>query len=299
MVDLPISKLSNHAPVTLAGSRAAWRAAGADDVRLRGHPRRRAQRRRDHPPRCCARSIRSSISGTLLCVPVVNVFGFISRSRYLPDRRDLNRSFPGSANGLAGGAAGAPLPDRDRQALADRHRPAHRRHPPHQSAADPLRVPQAPARAGAGAGVRRRGHAGKPGASRLAARSGARSRRRRAELRGRRGAALRRVRHQGGRRRHHRRDARDGHAGAGRGRRAAGRRPARAGADQCLELAALAGGRRVPHDQAHRRRRQRRRGGRATSPTPTRTSPSRCARRAAASSSGARRCPSSTWAMRC
>lgn len=40
-----------------------------------------------------------SINGTLLCVPVVNVFGFISRSRYLPDRRDLNRSFPGSATG--------------------------------------------------------------------------------------------------------------------------------------------------------------------------------------------------------
>lgn len=40
-----------------------------------------------------------SISGTLLCVPVVNVFGFINRSRYLPDRRDLNRSFPGSATG--------------------------------------------------------------------------------------------------------------------------------------------------------------------------------------------------------
>ena len=32
-------------------------------------------------------------------MPVVNVFGFISRSRYLPDRRDLNRSFPGSATG--------------------------------------------------------------------------------------------------------------------------------------------------------------------------------------------------------
>ncbi len=33
-----------------AGSRAAWGAAGADHVRLRRHPRRRAQRRRDHPP---------------------------------------------------------------------------------------------------------------------------------------------------------------------------------------------------------------------------------------------------------
>ncbi len=40
-----------------------------------------------------------NIGGTLLCVPVVNAYGFIGRSRYLPDRRDLNRSFPGSPNG--------------------------------------------------------------------------------------------------------------------------------------------------------------------------------------------------------
>jgi predicted deacylase len=37
--------------------------------------------------------------GTLLVVPIVNAFGFISHSRYLPDRRDLNRSFPGSVKG--------------------------------------------------------------------------------------------------------------------------------------------------------------------------------------------------------
>lgn len=37
--------------------------------------------------------------GTLLMVPIVNAFGFISHSRYLPDRRDLNRSFPGSLKG--------------------------------------------------------------------------------------------------------------------------------------------------------------------------------------------------------
>ncbi|MFK8017891.1 MAG: succinylglutamate desuccinylase/aspartoacylase family protein [Gammaproteobacteria bacterium] len=40
-----------------------------------------------------------SIRGTLIAVPVVNVHGFLSQSRYLPDRRDLNRSFPGSAKG--------------------------------------------------------------------------------------------------------------------------------------------------------------------------------------------------------
>lgn len=39
------------------------------------------------------------IKGTLICIPVVNVFGFVGQSRYLPDRRDLNRSFPGSAKG--------------------------------------------------------------------------------------------------------------------------------------------------------------------------------------------------------
>lgn len=39
------------------------------------------------------------IHGTLLAVPVVNVYGFVQESRYLPDRRDLNRSFPGSQKG--------------------------------------------------------------------------------------------------------------------------------------------------------------------------------------------------------
>jgi len=39
------------------------------------------------------------IRGTLIAVPIVNVFGFINKSRYLPDRRDLNRSFPGSERG--------------------------------------------------------------------------------------------------------------------------------------------------------------------------------------------------------
>lgn len=40
-----------------------------------------------------------TLRGTLIAVPIVNVFGFIEQSRYLPDRRDLNRSFPGSSRG--------------------------------------------------------------------------------------------------------------------------------------------------------------------------------------------------------
>lgn len=39
------------------------------------------------------------IRGALVCVPVVNRFGFLSHSRYLPDRRDLNRCFPGNPEG--------------------------------------------------------------------------------------------------------------------------------------------------------------------------------------------------------
>lgn len=39
------------------------------------------------------------LSGVLLAVPVVNPLSFMMESRYLPDRRDLNRSFPGNARG--------------------------------------------------------------------------------------------------------------------------------------------------------------------------------------------------------
>jgi len=40
-----------------------------------------------------------NLAGAVIAAPVVNVFGFINESRYLPDRRDLNRSFPGSNRG--------------------------------------------------------------------------------------------------------------------------------------------------------------------------------------------------------
>jgi len=39
------------------------------------------------------------LAGTVIGVPVVNLFGFSRNSRYLPDRRDLNRFFPGSPTG--------------------------------------------------------------------------------------------------------------------------------------------------------------------------------------------------------
>ncbi|MGB0845137.1 MAG: succinylglutamate desuccinylase/aspartoacylase family protein [Thiolinea sp.] len=45
----------------------------------------------------------NNLRGTLIAVPVVNVFAFVTKSRYLPDRRDLNRSFPGFERGSLAG----------------------------------------------------------------------------------------------------------------------------------------------------------------------------------------------------
>jgi len=40
-----------------------------------------------------------NLHGRLIAAPIVNIYGFIHKSRYLPDRRDLNRSFPGLRKG--------------------------------------------------------------------------------------------------------------------------------------------------------------------------------------------------------
>lgn len=53
-----------------------------------------------------AKSINKPKCGTIICMPVINVFGFINLKREFPDGRDLNRVFPGSPNGsLAGRVA--------------------------------------------------------------------------------------------------------------------------------------------------------------------------------------------------
>ena len=45
------------------------------------------------------RKINKPQTGTIICIPVVNIFGFVNKSREFPDGRDLNRVFPGSKNG--------------------------------------------------------------------------------------------------------------------------------------------------------------------------------------------------------
>lgn len=44
-------------------------------------------------------NILKKLQGTIIFAPIVNVYGVMTLSRYLPDRRDLNRSFPGSVKG--------------------------------------------------------------------------------------------------------------------------------------------------------------------------------------------------------
>lgn len=97
-VDLPVSTLSDHTPVTMSvhvvhGKRPGptlFVSAGIHGDEVIGVE---IVRRLLRAPNL------KSLRGTLLVIPIVNAYGFLSRSRYLPDRRDLNRCFPGSAGG--------------------------------------------------------------------------------------------------------------------------------------------------------------------------------------------------------
>ncbi len=64
------------------------------------------------------------LAGTLVAVPIVNVHGFQRNSRYLPDRRDLNRYFPGNPTGSSASRLAFALFDRvirSCDALVDLH----------------------------------------------------------------------------------------------------------------------------------------------------------------------------------
>lgn len=101
-VDLPVSVLSDHTPATMSvhvihGEKPGptlfvSAAIHGDEVIGVEIVRRLLQ----------TKSLKK-LRGTLLAIPIVNAFGFMNHSRYLPDRRDLNRSFPGSASGSLAG----------------------------------------------------------------------------------------------------------------------------------------------------------------------------------------------------
>jgi predicted deacylase len=98
VVDLPIARLYTHTdltmPIEIINSRRAgprlFVCAAIHGDELNGVEIIR---------RLLRHSALKRLNGTLVAVPVVNVHGLLHRSRYLPDRRDLNRSFPGSGKG--------------------------------------------------------------------------------------------------------------------------------------------------------------------------------------------------------
>lgn len=97
-VDLPVSVLSDHTPVAMSvhvihgkqDGPTVFVSAGVHGDEVIGVEIVR---------RLLRTTNLKSLRGTLIMIPIVNAFGFINHSRYLPDRRDLNRSFPGSKSG--------------------------------------------------------------------------------------------------------------------------------------------------------------------------------------------------------
>ncbi len=110
-VDIPVSVLSDHTPISMSvhvvngktPGPAMFVSGGIHGDEVIGVEIIR---------RVLASPSLRSLKGTLLAVPIVNAFGLINHSRYLPDRRDLNRCFPGSDSGsLAGRLANRFLSD--------------------------------------------------------------------------------------------------------------------------------------------------------------------------------------------
>lgn len=97
-IEIPVARLPTHTmlhlPVTVVHGRRegarVWLSAALHGDELNGMEIIRRVLERVAPER---------LGGLLVAVPVVNVFGFVIQSRYLPDRRDLNRSFPGGPRG--------------------------------------------------------------------------------------------------------------------------------------------------------------------------------------------------------
>lgn len=58
-----------------------------------------------------AKGINKPKCGTIICMPVINIFGFINLKREFPDGRDLNRVFPGSPSGSLAGRVAYKLMD--------------------------------------------------------------------------------------------------------------------------------------------------------------------------------------------
>lgn len=97
-VDLPVSVLSDHTPVSMSVHVVHGKAAGPV-LFVSGGIHGDEVIGVEIIRRVLASPALKTLKGTLLAVPIVNAYGLINHSRYLPDRRDLNRCFPGSEGG--------------------------------------------------------------------------------------------------------------------------------------------------------------------------------------------------------
>ncbi|WP_455376066.1 succinylglutamate desuccinylase/aspartoacylase family protein [Kaarinaea lacus] len=97
-VDLPAGRLYTHAPMTMPVHVVCGKYAGPKlfiSAAIHGDEINGVEIIR----RLLKLSALKRLKGTIIAVPIVNIHGLINHSRYLPDRRDLNRSFPGSEKG--------------------------------------------------------------------------------------------------------------------------------------------------------------------------------------------------------
>lgn len=98
ILDLPIADLYTHTPLSLPVQIVQGKPAGHHlfvSAAIHGDELNGVEIIR----RLLTLPVLKYLQGTLIAIPIVNIYGLLHHSRYLPDRRDLNRSFPGSEQG--------------------------------------------------------------------------------------------------------------------------------------------------------------------------------------------------------
>jgi len=101
-LDLPAGKLHTHTPITIPVQVVMGKKTGPRlfiSAAIHGDELNGVEIIR----RLLQLPALKKLKGTIIAIPVVNVHGLINHSRYLPDRRDLNRSFPGTDHGSLAG----------------------------------------------------------------------------------------------------------------------------------------------------------------------------------------------------
>lgn len=97
-LDLPVTKLYTHTPIAIPIHVICGKKPGPRmfvSAAIHGDEINGVEIIR----RLLKSTLLKRIRGTLITIPIVNAHGFLQHSRYLPDGRDLNRSFPGSDKG--------------------------------------------------------------------------------------------------------------------------------------------------------------------------------------------------------